>query len=298
MLSHRKNEPKILPICEPCGQVFEADDIAYKHFMVIHNITAEQVLLTFKYFEKVICCEFCEAAFDEATTAVDHKKIHTGTNKYQCQYCMANYDQYSKLRTHCNSHNNVKIIYPVQRVYVCDEDACLKLYTDWRNLQTHRKTVHLINPSIFKCTQCDATFYQSWTYAYHKKSVHEKPTKCPFCDQTFVLSRSLQKHVNRMHVNEPPEPTTSQRKSGEKNKFDFDKHVQKVGVLYYCKTCEKKCSCRNNAIAHVQMVHMKIQNYFCDICNKGFYQRGDLTDHVRKVSINYALYNIVILFHW
>lgn len=285
MLSHREIEPKILPLCEQCGQVFETNEIAYKHFLKIHKITYDQVLLEFKYFDKVICCEFCESAFDDASTVVEHKKIHTGPNKYQCQFCMAAYDQFSKLQTHRNSHNNLKTLYPVQRVYVCDADACLKLYADWRNLQSHRKTVHLINPSIYKCKDCDATFYQSWTYAYHKKSAHEEPSKCPFCDQKFVMARSLQKHVNRVHVEARTKSPVVRQKKSPKNNFNFDLNVRKDpnDGLYYCRICEKKCTGRNNVIAHVQMVHMKITNYTCDICNKGFYQRGDLSDHLRKV---------------
>lgn len=190
--------------------------------------------------------------------------------------------------------------------YVCEIDECNKPYADWNNFQNHRKTVHLINPSIIKCTQCDAVFYKSWAYAYHKKSVHNDHHKCAFCDQTFVIERALKDHVQRVHSRVLDEDTaadddavrycdgdvvqhTKRRKSKHTAMFNEYFRENEVGE-FSCQVCGKVTNRRSNAIAHAQMMHQKIRNFKCALCAKEFFHRGDLNGHMRKVSSEDKLY--------
>lgn len=181
---------------------------------------------------------------------------------------------------------------------MCEIDDCNKPYADWNNYQTHRKTVHLINPSIINCTECDAVFYKSWKYTYHKKSVHNEHHKCAFCDQTFVIERALKEHVQRFHQvndedmsgdevdsnNDGSLRKTKQRKSKHAAVLSKYFSVNEVGD-FHCLVCGKVTNRRSNAIAHAQMMHLKIRNFKCELCPKEFFHRGDLNGHMRKVSL-------------
>lgn len=284
---HQVYDPHVMPMCNVCHQIFENDINGLKHLEDAHGTNSEQIMLEYHSFDRVLCCEFCELPFYDGPALAAHKKTHKGKLKFECSHCTATYDTYSKLRTHCNTHKGVKDVnYPVERLYMCDEEACLKPFRNWKSLQSHRKTVHLINPTIFKCHECDETFYQSWTFSYHKKSLHADHLRCPFCDVTFVLLKSLQNHVNRFHVNEDIPKTeirsASAAKSDPPQSFDFDRYVvQKKDGSWYCRQCDRKCSTRHNAATHVQMVHWKVKNFYCTVCNKGYFLRGDYDNHMR-----------------
>lgn len=286
LVMHQVYNPNVMPMCSECHRIFENDIDGIQHIATAHG-DSYRIVLEYHSFERALCCEFCELPFHDGAALVAHKKTHTGDMKFECIHCTAKYESYSKLRTHCTTHKNVKYEnYPLERLYMCDEEPCLKPFRNWKNLQSHRKTVHLINPTIFKCHECDETFYQSWTFSYHKKKYHIEHLRCPFCDVTFVLLKSLQNHVNRFHVNEKkPEKRTSAKPESLQPEplqpFDFEKYVRQKEDGWYCRECDRKCSTRHNAATHVQMVHWKVKNFHCTVCNKGYFLRGDYDNHMR-----------------
>lgn len=122
MTAHVSYSPEILPICGRCGQVFANEDLANRHCSTCrdeHDALESDTLkpLTFEYFEKVLCCEFCEVAFEDVAKLLHHKKTHANAEqKYECQYCPVKYDQYSRLKTHSISHLESKQSFPVRRL--------------------------------------------------------------------------------------------------------------------------------------------------------------------------------------
>lgn len=115
--------PEVLPICDRCGQVFANEELYNRHCAAGHTDDMDMELesatsqTTFEYFEKVLCCEFCEVAFEDLAKLLRHKKTHDAVElKYQCQYCPIKYDQYSRLKTHYNSHLEAKQPFPVRRL--------------------------------------------------------------------------------------------------------------------------------------------------------------------------------------
>lgn len=317
MLTHEQYEPTVLPMCVGCERVFDDDSQAVQHCCPTDANHDDNPSLVYQTFTEVLCCEFCAAIFASVIALVEHKTYThaaaTTADLYECNLCSSRFNQYSKLRTHSIIHSSpaatdARVICPVRRLYACDETGCLKTFTDWRNLQSHRKNLHLLNPSIYKCNECDTTFFQSWTLAYHKRRAHSDPLQCPFCTQTFVLPRTLQLHVKRLHADADELPSsiinsennkTNIKKSAVKqssaasvrtttNKnftFIFEKYINVMRVdntiSYHCQECTKIFSSRSHAITHVSMIHLKLMNFTCDICSKGFYQRGDLNDHMR-----------------
>lgn len=331
MALHVTHEPAVLPVCERCGRIFVTEAAAHEHWTAEHegyddeadpsNVVAtacdDTPLVANVFVEHAFCCEYCEAAYDQVSLLLAHKATHEETElhissdgeaaslKFQCAHCPRRFAQYARLRSHSSAHPESQRPFPVKRMYVCELDDCRKPYADWNNYQSHRKTVHLVNPSIIRCTECDEVFYKSWLYAYHKKSVHQAHKQCPLCPQTFVVKRALDEHVARVHVDQPEadEPRTDAKKSsvgvvkratrtrragdattGTLVQEDLHYSANANGDGFRCLDCGKVSVRRSNAVSHVRMVHMKIRNFSCAECSRTFYHRGDFNDHMKMVS--------------
>lgn len=209
MTTHERMQKNAVLICEPCAMAFATIDEIDEHFQRQHdddhvNIVKKEILF-------VVCCEYCENAFVDNHKLVKHKECHLNDDKpFKCGFCMASYETYSKLKTHKNTHTNQQVKFPVQRHYMCDVEDCWKRYRHWSDLLNHRKTVHLINPSIFKCNDCEQTFYQSWNFSYHKKTVHAMATiQCQQCDYQCKNIYNLRAHQKKFHSDKNEEKPPS-----------------------------------------------------------------------------------------
>lgn len=277
---------KSMPICLHCSQVFRTMDEALVHTQLAN--TEGKIRVVRRSLSRVLCCEFCEEAYENRKSCIDHKNTHKNNGKpFKCSYCPANYDTFSKLRSHEKSHQAaVQYTYPIERRYICDNGNCLKSYMYWSDLSVHRKTAHLEKPTIFKCMECDGTFYSVWSFSYHKQSVHGMPYVCDVCDQTFSTVKSLKRHMGNFHKN--PEKTaeiTKHKKEVIMVTAEYDKHIQKTSDNpFYCKTCDKSLSSRVAARTHIRYLHIKLRKFKCKICNKNdFFVLRDVKDHMAQV---------------
>lgn len=267
--------------CERCALIFPNEDKANAHSAEVHPDEADAI--GSRTLEYALCCEFCESAFYDPDVLIDHKTSHQGDEKpFECQFCGSRYDAFSKLKTHNNSHAKLVVPFPVQRNYMCDVVDCFKRYRHWSDLQCHQKTVHLINPTIYKCPECEATFYNSWQFDYHKKSVHSKPSKCKLCDRMFQTLMQLKTHTRRAHKRPAGQPTVGgSRRKSKRSTVDISAHIRSEDDKLFCRDCGKFLPSRNNARSHIEMVHLKIKNFDCSVCGKAFYLRKDFEDHER-----------------
>lgn len=49
-----------------------------------------------------------------------------------------------------------------------------------------------------------------------------------------------------------------------------------------CSQCGKVCSTRSSLAAHVRYVHLKISDHKCNICQKEFRRKLELTEHMAR----------------
>lgn len=286
---HETVDPNDVYTCEKCVMVFQDEDKAAEHCQLRHGGSTEYIQE--QSLSDALCCEFCETAFYTAQALMKHKKIHKGSLPYECDSCTSKYDSFSKLKTHRQSHQNQNVPFPVLRKYVCNIPECLKSYRHWGDLTSHRKTVHLINPSILKCSECGKTFYQSWKLDYHNKTAHGKPMECQICKTVLptAISHRLHMRKHRQGVitdnNEPVEiregPATGKKRRNRKAAHDIDQFLRKENDRLICTECGKVMVSRNNARSHIEIVHLKVRNFECETCSRQFYLRKDYTDHMR-----------------
>ena len=84
-------------------------------------------------------------------------------------------------------------------------DICLKAFTQYGNLNRHKKSVHEGQSAscdyTLHCDQCDKTFTQHGSLSRHKKSVHEGLRYfCLYCPGEFSQSSKLTNHVKIDHA--------------------------------------------------------------------------------------------------
>lgn len=287
---HEQIQRNMVLICEKCSIAFATIEDVEDHCNRNHDeIDNTSVNIISKEILFVVCCEYCESAFIDQHRLIQHKRIHLNDEKpFKCEYCMACYETYSKLKTHKNTHLNHQMKFPVQRNYMCDVSDCLKKYRHWSDLMNHRKTVHLINPSIYKCTECEATFYKSWDFSYHKKTVHSISTvRCELCQLECRTPYTLKLHKKKRHspkvIPSEVRPKRSMAVQRSKKSFDFDVYMRPTNNgAFICNVCEKQLANRNSAKSHIEMIHLGVKHHTCEICDKEYYLRKDYNDHVRR----------------
>lgn len=285
MTSHESVVVSSVLTCENCCMIFANDAIAYDHCHRQHDDNPEMIGERTVSF--ALCCEYCENAFYDHLKLVEHKQKHQNDEKpFKCEFCMAKYDTYSKLKTHRNTHASQIVQFPVQRNYMCDRLNCWKRYRHWSDLLNHRKTVHLINPSIFKCTVCTKTFYQSWKLDYHRKTYHGESYTCTMCSTLFTSIIRYKNHVKKRHsdgADESVDKKANRKRQRTSNQptTDIEQYLRTENEKMFCTECNKEMGTRNAARTHIEMVHLKIKKYACDVCQKEFYLKKDLNDHTR-----------------
>lgn len=284
MTSHESVVVSSVVTCEACCMIFGNATIAHDHCHRQHDDDSESIGQRTLSF--ALCCEYCENAFYDHIKLVEHKQIHQNDGKpFKCEFCMAKYDTYSKLKTHRNTHASQIVKFPVQRNYMCDRLNCWKKYRHWSDLLNHRKTVHLINPSIFKCTDCEKTFYQSWKYDYHKKTAHGEAFTCTVCNTLFNSIIRYKNHLKKRHSDNgqvvDTKPTRTRARATDRPTTDIEPYLRIENKQMFCTKCDKLLTSRNTARTHIEMVHLRIKNYACEICSKEFYLKKDLNDHTR-----------------
>lgn len=288
MTSHEKPQKSNVLTCEKCLMAFANIEEIDDHFNRIHD--EDDVQISKKEMLYVVCCEYCENAFIDFKKLADHKQNHLNDEKpFKCEFCMACYESYGKLKTHKNTHIHQQCKFPVQRHYMCDIENCWKRYRHWSDLLNHRKTVHLINPTIYKCSECEQTFYQSWNFAYHKKTAHCATfIQCDECDFQCRTLHSLRSHQKKQHSPDTGISTIKINKTKPKKEtfkvrktIDIDQYLTKIDTVMACNLCGRQLTSRNGARSHIEMIHLKIRHHACDECGKEFYLRKDFNDHKR-----------------
>lgn len=277
MTSHEIVQQCSVFVCDPCSMAFATLDDVDEHCVQQHDDDIANIIE--KEMLSVVCCEYCENAYTDRVKLLKHKQCHSNDDKpFKCEFCMATYETYSKLKTHKITHVNQQVKFPVQRQYMCDVDNCWKRYRHWGDLSIHRKTVHLINPTVYKCPECDQTFHQSWKFSYHKKTVHQvNSINCNTCGMECANSYQLKQHRKSHHSS--AKKVVQPMKSNKS--FDMKQYIDQMGATMICRLCGKKLVTRTGAKTHVEMTHMKLRNHRCDTCGKEFYLRKDYVDHLR-----------------
>ncbi|XP_050669158.1 zinc finger protein 595-like [Leptidea sinapis] len=285
--------------------------------------------------EKAFRCEYCEDVFYLEHSLNSHRAKHKGIkNPFTCHICKVSFATYSRCTTHKTTHGFYKrnategtsggagstgILgyggFPVVKHFLCED--CGRSYLHWTYLQVHRRMKHVNENFLFKCNQCELTFPNSWSVAYHRKKVHGKTAQedggttkiarqdykipCRDCDAVLPNKVALYKHRQDEHCDDAfdmdenedwPESvnkdSTVCNKCGHNlhNVNALQKHLHEVhGVQsdklhprLKCHMCSRTFRSASARDEHMR-VHTGERPYPCDVCGASFTRSTAMRNH-------------------
>lgn len=120
----------------------------------------------------------------------------------------------------------------------------------------------------------------------HKKPPKKKPKKFPKCLQCSERPRSMKQHLLQKH---PDNLKCYLCKFHAATSDEMFKHIEKKHERkeqlepQVCPICGKLV--KQSIQKHIEAIHKKIRNYFCDLCNFSGYERQYLINHMKQAHL-------------
>jgi len=157
-----------------------------------------------------------------------------------------------------------------KKKFPCDIEGCTKSFDKNRYLTTHKKNVHKIGATIYKCDLCtyDTTRYDNLTsHKAYKHNLNITWHYCELCGEGFKNSSHLKTHK---------------------------KNVHKIGAtIYKCDLCTYDTPVYASLKSHKAAVHdIDVIWHYCEICGEGFKQAGKVKTHKQNI------HDIDVIWHY
>lgn len=152
------------------------------------------------------------------------------------------------------------------------------------------------NRSVHTCF-CGQSFPSQVRYSNHYKIKHtnvpdEEMLHCMMCGKKFKIQSYLEMHIRNVHTDNPMKhrqrvacsicgqilkSLTALKNHEEKHTLDLmpEKDVKK----FQCDLCGMKFRMKSYVFNHINNAHLRTK-YSCEYCQKGFYKRYELSEHV------------------
>ncbi|XP_037970498.2 zinc finger protein 57 [Plutella xylostella] len=241
-------------------------------------------------------CKKCDMKFPSTSNLQEHKEIaHKATSSaVLCDVCGKNCVTPKSLKSHLNCHTQ-------ETCKHCNK--VLKTHAHFRkHLKSHKTGVKMNHnsKSLYKCQQCDYESGNSKSLEGHMNKVHLKvrPYECNICDRAFYRQCHLKEHIMSTHSDKEKEICHVCGDSFA-NKYSLEAHlrVHTNDRPFQCEVCSSKfvsLRCKNE---HVKIKHSE-KNECCPFCEKKFTVKKYLNRHMKMshgkdtVSLDYSLENI------
>ncbi|XP_049824097.1 zinc finger protein 85 isoform X2 [Aethina tumida] len=250
-------------------------------------------------------CEKCDRQFLVRYQYKNHREKCKGTITTKCYICHQNLKHRNLLKQHILEVHHYCI-------------KCQKTFPDTEHSQMHN---NLICTRRYKCSVCDMKFQSSVHLRRHKKAKHDEipplepqrlceicgkefdsvsnlrahkqihgdPIKCKICDRVLKNVLTLKQHMRLSH----------RQKGGPKSQCEhcgrvfwlpseLNRHVAQVHNgeererKHACPMCDKKFYTKGSVRQHVKFKHISAPVASCEICQKDFPKRAYYEKHMEK----------------
>ncbi|XP_063390092.1 zinc finger protein OZF-like [Cydia fagiglandana] len=165
-----------------------------------------------------------------------------------------------------------------------DKNCYLRIH---RNKEKSVKNIKKKNFKSDECQKCDMTFESKEQLQEHKKITHKNANEavvCHICGKSCKTPSALKAHSNCHKVKQCPYcskmlKTHSHFKRHVNNHVTYNKRKQS-NTKYNCHNCNFVSLSKGTVEAHINKVHLGIRPYICTICDKGFFKKSNLTEHI------------------
>ena len=171
----------------------------------------------------------------------------------KCKMCLKSFNAKKLMDSHIQSvHLNDQEKCDKVACNYCDKSFVTKAY-----LKQHVKLVHM-NDKV-KCDICSKLFSTLQYLKIHTKACNGSArVKCSNCEKSFSSESHMRRHVKIIHMNDRIKKTLEKIECDFCNRFYPSDYLAK----------------------HKDMVHFKVRNHKCDICNIEFSAKSDWKRHL------------------
>lgn len=229
----------------------------------------------------VYACKRCTLVFSNEEEYEAHNSSHIvkvtpsltspGFKDYHCNLCSEVLTHRKTLVRHLQQHHRDPNVKP----YACGQcpsrfrgKASLYIHTRKHNTQVERRR--------FPCTQCPKIFTAKQFLKRHEEAVHARllPFACTHCSKRFYFERHLQQHLVMSHRSKLSE-----------------EEVAGLGLIhnFQCEECGFSTYSERTIRRHVYS-HTGTYPFTCEVCNRGFVFRFELTAHHARRHLHQKLH--------
>lgn len=296
--------------CTHCSKVFGDSRSLQRHMLIHIGLRQYRCPVCNKAFmlngdltrhirihsgERPYACEICGRRFTLKGNLMQHFRTHTPEKQYACTICEKNYAQKDSLHRHIRAHFG-------EKPFECT--TCNKRFTLKGDLSRHILIHSGVKPH--SCKYCGRQFALKGNLTQHVRTHVRSQTKCGdsasnsfektqeepqlICDlsysnaqKTFSDSASPLKSPSSLVTTSSYSLTTAHPYVQTSSPSDSNPSLG----LSFCSECSKTFPSPESLHEHVQLIHeqstrISSNRYLCNICQKEFTLKGDLTRHLNS----------------
>ncbi|XP_001843776.2 zinc finger protein 808 [Culex quinquefasciatus] len=251
---YRKQFP--MHTCKHCQNKFTSWGALIYHRKHIHGESIEKT-----QFVKCASCQLKFASEEEMANHVCLRGIIRERERpFKCDLC----DKAFPVKTHLEIHYSV---HPEYHNFKCDE--CPRGFYFERELDKHKKKVHISTESYHTCETCNLRFKTKGNLVRHQEFHMGRVYCCEHCGKEFQARHSLKTHMYYAHA-------------------EYGSEAARAARAIPCKICGKTLAGTSSLKLHME-IHTNERQFKCSFpsCGKLFLRRTCVRVHEQSHTKDY-----------